>query len=107
MVPLLAVAFAGCENGEETAYCVDSEDKVVANENCGDDRGGGSPGFFFFFAGLGTNYGLGNRIDRGQGTRIPSTDKAAVRGRSGGFGSTAKGGVGRTTAGTGRGGGGS
>ena len=104
VVPLLAVAFTGCEDDEETAYCVDSQDQVVQNEYCGDDVDGGGGGYFFFFTGVGNSYKLGSKIDRTKGSRISSLDKSAVRSRSGGFGSSAKGGVGRTTAGTGGGG---
>jgi hypothetical protein len=91
VVPLLAAAFlAGCGNEEETAYCVDQNDKVVENEYC--DRGNNSS-FFWFFGGP----GLGRGSIAGPGERINSTDKAALA-RRGGFGSSAKsGGVGRAT----------
>jgi hypothetical protein len=91
VVPLLAAAFlAGCGGEEETAYCVDQENRVTDNSNC--DRAN-NPGFFWFFGGP----GLARGSFAGSGERINSTDKGALA-RRGGFGSSARsGGVGRPT----------
>ena len=91
VVPLLAAAFlSGCCGEQETAYCVDENNRVTDNSHC--DRGD-NPGFFWFFGAP----GLGRGSIAGPGERINSTDKAALA-RRGGFGSSAKtGGVGRAT----------
>jgi len=90
VVPLLAAAFlAGCGE-DETAYCVDQDNRVTDNVNC--DRAD-NPGFFWFFGGP----GLGRGSLAGAGERINSTDTAALA-RRGGFGSSARsGGIGRPT----------
>lgn len=100
VVPLLAAAFlSGCGSENETAYCVDQNNKVTDNEYC--DRGNNS-GFFWFFGAA----GLGRGSFAGSGERINSTDRAALA-RRGGFGSSARsGGVGRPTGKTVGGGGG-
>lgn len=91
MVPLLAAAFvAGCGGQDETAYCVDHDNRVTDNVYC--DRAD-NPGYFWFFGGP----GLGRGSIAGRGERINSTDTAALA-RRGGFGSSARsGGVGRPT----------
>jgi hypothetical protein len=90
VVPLLAAAFlAGCGE-DETAYCVDQDNRVTDNSYC--DRAD-NPGFFWFFGGP----GLGRGSFAGSGDRISSTDTAALA-RRGGFGSSARsGGIGRAT----------
>lgn len=90
VVPLLAAAFvAGCGD-DETAYCVDQDNRVTDNSHC--DRAD-NPGFFWFFGGP----GLGRGSFAGSGERINSTDTAALA-RRGGFGSSARsGGIGRPT----------
>ena len=89
VVPLIAAAFlSGCGGEEETAYCVDENDRVVENRHC---ESGTNGGFFWFFGAA----GLGRGSLAGQGERITSTDKAALA-RRGGFGSSARpGGIGR------------
>ena len=91
VVPLLAAAFlSGCGGEEETAYCVDANNRVTDNVHC--DRAN-NPGFFWFFGAP----GLGRGSIAGSGERINSTDRAALA-RRGGFGSSARsGGVGRPT----------
>jgi hypothetical protein len=91
VVPLLAAAFvAGCGGEQETAYCVDQNNRVTDNDYC--DRGDNS-GFFWFFGAP----GLGRGSFAGAGDRINSTDRAALAKR-GGFGSSGRsGGVGRPT----------
>jgi hypothetical protein len=97
VVPLLAAAFvAGCasDESEESAYCVDAQDRVVDDERCDD---GGSAGYFVYFGGRAL---VGSRIGRGttltNGDRVASTDHAAVASRGGFGGSARPGGVGRT-----------
>lgn len=103
VVPVLAAAFVGCGgNDDETAYCVNQYDEVVENRYC--ERRGTS-GFFILYAGGGF-YGRGQRIPRGVGTRIPSTDRARVAARGGFGGSARAGGVGRSVSARGGGGGG-
>ena len=91
VVPLIAAAFlSGCGGEEETAYCVDQDNRVTENVHC--DRAD-NPGFFWFFGAA----GLGRGSIAGPGERINSTDKAALA-RRGGFGSSARpGGIGRPT----------
>ena len=91
VVPMLAAAFlGGCGGEEETAYCVDENDRVVENRHC--ERGDNSSFFWFFGA-----PGLTRGSFAGPGERINSTDKAALA-RRGGFGSSARpGGIGRPT----------
>ncbi len=91
VVPLLAAAFlGGCGGEDETAYCVDENDRVVENRHC---ESGTNPGFFWFFGAA----GLGRGSFAPSGERINSTDKAALAKR-GGFGKSAQpGGVGRPT----------
>jgi hypothetical protein len=105
VVPLLAAAFQGCGgNTDDTAYCVDQNDVVVENSNCGDERSGGA-GFFWYYGAAAL---AGNTIRRGArvtgGERISATDKGANVSR-GGFGSSARSssGVGRPVSGSGGG----
>jgi hypothetical protein len=90
VVPVLAAAFAGCDDEDETAYCVDQNDVVVENRYCEDERTSG--GFFWFFGGAALV--RGQRVPTG-GERIRANDRDALA-RRGGFGSSARsGGVGR------------
>jgi hypothetical protein len=94
----LALAFGACgDDEEETAYCVDNQDRVVENENCDEEARRGGGGVFFWMFGSGFR---GNRIpQRGEritGERISPNDRAALQSK-GGFGSNARGGgIGRT-----------
>jgi hypothetical protein len=103
IVPALASAFTGCGgNDEQTAYCVDQNEKVVENRYCEDNRSSG--GFFLFYGAFG-GARLGQRLS-GPGTRVRASNRAEVA-RRGGFGGSARaGGVGRSVAGGSRGGGG-
>ncbi len=102
IVPLLAASFlAGCGDDEETAYCVDGENRVVENRYCDDeyDGVGGTGLFFWYFGGVGgANVRVGERLTGGE--RISASDRAALA-RRGGFGSSSRGsgagGVGRAT----------
>lgn len=95
--------FAACGEEEETAYCVDANNVVVDNEQCGDEDSGGSGGFFWFFAGRSLAGGAvtkGTRLTGGAGSaRIVSTDKSAIAARGGLGGGPRAGGVGRGGAG--------
>ena len=103
IVPLLAASFlAGCGDDEETAYCVDGENRVVENRYCDDeyDGVGGTGLFFWYFGGVGATRAVqvGERVSGGE--RISASDRAALA-RRGGFGSSSRGsgtgGVGRAT----------
>ncbi len=95
-VPLLAAAFVGCEDEDDTAYCVNPQNEVVENRYCDDPNSSG--GFFWFFGGSafrGGPIGPGTRLEGGE--RIRANDTAALA-RRGGFGSSARtGGIGRAT----------
>jgi hypothetical protein len=97
VVPLLAASFlAGCGDEDETAYCVDREDRVVENRYCDDETDGVTGGglFFWYFGGVG-GLRVGQRVPAG-GERISAGDRAALA-RRGGFGSRSSGeGVGRS-----------
>lgn len=97
MVAGLATAFAACGD-DDTAYCVDNQNNVVNNSQCGDEYGGGGGGFFWLY---GAHALHGNTIRRGTKltgatTKIVSTNKAAIISR-GGFGKS-----GGSTSGVGR-----
>ena len=73
---------AGCGAGggeeEQVAYCTDEDGKIVDEDLCDDDRGGGvGPGLFFLYLG-GFRPGLpvGTVLPRG-GTRINPSDTVA------------------------------
>jgi hypothetical protein len=98
-VPVLALAFAGC-GGDETAYCVDQEDRIVENRYCDDDAMDGNPtGAFFWYYGGSL---AGGRL--APGTKVSGGDRVAASNiaenvRRGGFGSgsrTSASGVGRS-----------
>jgi hypothetical protein len=97
-VPVLALAFAGCGGEEETAYCVDQEDRIVENRYCDDDARDGNPaGAFFWYYGGSL---AGGRV--ATGTKLSGGDRVAASNvaenvRRGGFGSrsTSASGVGR------------
>lgn len=90
-VGALAVAFTGCGDDDERAYCLNENEEVVDNQNCDDDRGGGA--FIWFFSG--GSYVRGDNLRGQPGERIAANNKAALANR-GGFGST-----GRSTGGSG------
>jgi hypothetical protein len=110
IVPVLAASFlAGCAEEEETAYCVDENDRVVENRYCEEegDRGGvGVVPFFWYFGTGGATYTRGQTVPGG-GERIRASDRAALA-RRGGFGtrSSSPDGVGRGFTPAGRSGGG-
>jgi hypothetical protein len=97
-VPVLALAFAGCGGDDETAYCVDEQDRIVENRYCDEDARDGNPaGAFFWYYGGSL---AGGRL--APGTKITGGDRVAASNvqeniRRGGFGSssTRASGVGR------------
>lgn len=99
-VSALAAAFTGCGGEEDTAYCVDREDRVVDNDQCGDERRGGGLGYFWLFGGRG-GFVRGDRVSGGE--RVSSLNKPELASRGGFGGSAGAGGVGRSVKGTGGG----
>ena len=96
-VPVLAIAFVGCGDDDETAYCVDQNDQIVENRYCDDDanRGGGTSAFFWYYGGraAGGRFVPGTRISGGD--RVAASN-VAENARRGGFGSrSSASGVGR------------
>jgi hypothetical protein len=75
---------AGCGVGgdedEQVAYCTDENGKIVDEDLCDDDRGGGLGGglFFLYLGGFGRGLPVGTVLPRG-GTRINPGDTAARR----------------------------
>jgi hypothetical protein len=93
----IALAFSACGE-EETAYCVDDDNRVVDNSEC--DRVQNNPGGGFFWLFLAGNRFGGRAPAPGQrlpaGERIHPSNKAALQSK-GGFGSNARStGIGRT-----------
>ena len=96
-VPVLALAFSACGGDDDTAYCVDKDDKVVENRYCdeeavrGNNGGGGAailPFFWYYGGGAG-----GGRI--APGTRISGGERVAAsniaeNARRGGYGSSSR-----------------
>jgi len=100
-VPVLAFAFTAC-GGNDTAYCVDKNDRIVENRYCDDTArhggGAGAAAFFWYYGGHASRYVPGTRITGGD--RVAATN-IAENARRGGFGSssrTSSGGVGRVSA---------
>jgi hypothetical protein len=73
---------AGCGVGggddEQVAYCTDKDGKIVDEDLCDDDRGGGLGGglFFLYLGGFGRGLPVGTVLPSG-GTRINPGDTAA------------------------------
>jgi hypothetical protein len=102
-VPVLAVAFVGCGGDDDTAYCVDQNDRIVENRYCDDEATNGGSSFFWFY-GAGGGHRLGQRVSGGE--RVAASN-IAENARRGGFGSTGSrtgaGGVGRVSVSSGGG----
>ncbi len=99
LVAAFATAFTGCgEDDDDTAYCVDRNDQVVDNRDCGDEYSGGDNSHYWVYGAAAV--GGASAIRRGTrvsgGSKIVSTNKAAITSR-GGFGSS-----GGSTSGVGR-----
>ena len=94
----IALAFSACGE-EETAYCVDEENRVADNAECDERYNSGTHGGFFWLFLAGNR--LGNRTPtRGErlpaGERIHPSNRVALQSK-GGFGSSARpSGIGRT-----------
>jgi hypothetical protein len=104
-VPVLAFAFGAC-GGNDTAYCVDRSDRIVANRYCDDTAFNGSPGYFWYYGGRasGGHYISGTHLTGGD--RVSSTN-ISENVRRGGFGSSGRSGasgVGRVSSAHGGGG---
>ena len=69
---------AGGEDDEQVAYCTDEDGKIVDEDLCDDDRGGGVGGglFFLYLGGFGRGLPVGTVLPSG-GTRINPGDSAA------------------------------
>jgi len=99
-VPIFAFAFSAC-GGNDSAYCVDKNDRIVENRYCDDNTYTGAPGYFWYYGGHvgnGARFAPGQRISGGD--RVSTTD-VAENARRGGFGSssrTSSSGVGRSVA---------
>jgi hypothetical protein len=96
-MPLLALSFTAC-GGDDSAYCVDQNDRIVENRLCDEERTGVGPSTYFWY--YGGHVGSGGYV-RGAhlsgGDRVP-TSNIAENVRRGGFGSssrTSSSGVGR------------
>jgi hypothetical protein len=73
----------GCgvgEDEEQVAYCTDENGKIVDEDLCDDNRGGGFGGglFFLYLGGFRSGLPVGTVLPRG-GTRINPGDTAARR----------------------------
>ena len=87
-VPVLALAFTACGGGDDTAYCVDQNDRIVENRQCDDDAVHGGSSFFWLYGG--SLIGGGRAVP---GTRVSGGDRVAAsniaeNARRGGFGSS-------------------
>jgi hypothetical protein len=69
---------AGADEEEQVAYCTDKDGKIVDEDLCDDDRGGGLGGglFFLYLGGFGRGLPVGTVLPSG-GTRINPGDSAA------------------------------
>jgi hypothetical protein len=86
-VPVLALAFTACGGDDDTAYCVDQNDRIVENQHCDDDARSGGSSFFWLYGG---SLAGGRAVP---GTRIKGGDRVAAsniaeNARRGGFGSS-------------------
>jgi hypothetical protein len=98
----IALAFGACgSDEEETAYCVDEENRVVDNSECDERYHGGTHGGFFWLFLAGNRFGgrtptPGQRLPTDGAERVRANDRSTLQSR-GGFGSQARGGgIGRT-----------
>jgi hypothetical protein len=104
-VPVLALAFSACGSDDDTAYCVDKNDRIVENRYCDEEAVRGNNGggaailpFFWYYGGGGGRLAAGTRLTGGE--RVAASN-IAENARRGGYGSTSKpsaSGVGRAAA---------
>ena len=93
-VPVLALAFGACGSDDDTAYCVDKNDRIVENRYCDEEaaRGNGGGGaavvpFFWYYGGGGGRLAPGTRLTGGE--RVAASN-IAENARRGGYGSSSR-----------------
>jgi hypothetical protein len=96
-VPVLAFAFSAC-GGNDNAYCVDKNDRIVENRYCDDDAFNGGGAYFWYYGGHGGSYVRGTRLTGGDRVAASNVAENARRGGFGSSGRTSASGVGRTVA---------
>jgi hypothetical protein len=96
-VPVLALAFSACGGDDDTAYCVDKQDRIVENRYCDENAvnannnsGVGIVPFFWYYGGRASG---GGRLV--PGTRVSGGDRVAAsniaeNARRGGYGSSTR-----------------
>jgi hypothetical protein len=109
-VPVLALAFSACGSDDDTAYCVDKDDRIVENRYCDEEAVRGNNGggaavlpFFWYYGGGGGRLAPGTRLTGGE--RVAASN-IAENARRGGYGSRSRpsaSGVGRAASGSGGG----
>jgi hypothetical protein len=101
-VPVLALAFSACGSDDDTAYCVDKEDRIVENRYCDDEAVRGNNGggaaivpFFWYYGGGGGRLTPGTRLTGGERVAASNIAENARRGGYGSSSRTSASGVGR------------
>jgi hypothetical protein len=102
-VPVLALAFSACGSDDDTAYCVDKNDRIVENRYCdeeavrGNNGGGGAAilPFFWYYGGGGGRLAPGTRLTGGDRVAASNIAENARRGGYGSSSRTSASGVGR------------
>jgi len=97
-VPVLALAFSACGSDDDTAYCVDKNDRIVENRYCDDEavrgnNGGGGAAllpFFWYYGGGGGRLAPGTRLTGGD--RVAASN-IAENARRGGYGTSSRSGA--------------
>lgn len=101
-VPVLALAFSACGGDDDTAYCVDKEDKIVENRYCDENAVNSNNGsglgvvpFFWYYGGGGGRLTPGTRLTGGDRVAASNIAENARRGGYGSSSRTSASGVGR------------
>jgi hypothetical protein len=101
-VPVLALAFGACGSDDDTAYCVDKNDRIVENRYCDEEavRGNNGSGaavlpFFWYYGGGGGRLTPGTRLTGGERVAASNIAENARRGGYGSSSRTSASGVGR------------
>jgi hypothetical protein len=100
-VPVLALAFSACGSDDDTAYCVDKNDRIVENRYCdeeavrGNGGGAGVVPFFWYYGGGGGRLAPGTRLTGGERVAASNIAENARRGGYGSSSRTSASGVGR------------
>ena len=101
-VPVLALAFSACGSDDDTAYCVDKQDRIVENRYCDDEAVRGNNGggaailpFFWYYGGGGGRLTPGTRLTGGERVAASNIAENARRGGYGSSSRTSASGVGR------------